>query len=271
MSTESQNSPPPLVSIDGAIGAIADATISISDDGLLRGDGVFEVAKLYRGVPYALDEHLDRIEHSAAAITLPIDRDSLQGEITALIETAEFEGEATLRLVCTRGGRRIAMLEPLPQWPETTTLATITYAPSVILTGVKSISYAANMQATRAAQQRGAAEALLVREDGLILEAPTSSIFWVGADGVMRTPALDCGLLDSITRRRILEATEVEQGHYHGADLEGASEAFIASSTREVQAVAAIDGVALTNPPGPRTTAAAAALAAAVRAALARV
>ena len=97
-----------------------------SDDGLLRGDGVFEVIRLYAGRPFALGEHLDRLERSAAALELPVERAELESEIAALL--AEFgEHEAQLRLVITRGGRRIASTENLPpaaRWSHSRALPT---------------------------------------------------------------------------------------------------------------------------------------------------
>jgi branched-chain amino acid aminotransferase len=123
----------------------------------------------------------------------------------------------------------------------------------VILNGVKSLSYAANMQATRLAQAQGADEAVLVQPDGTVLEPPTSSIFWVSPQGGLRTPALDNGVLESITRDRLVKALKVEEGAWPVADLRAAHEAFLASTTREIQAVAAIDGAALPAAPGPRT------------------
>ena len=98
-------SAPELTSVDGRITETPEALIPAADDGLLRGDGVFEVIRLYRGRPFALDEHLDRLERSAAAIELPVDRPLLEREIAALL--AEFgDHEAQLRLVVTRGGRQ---------------------------------------------------------------------------------------------------------------------------------------------------------------------
>ena len=152
----------------------------------------------------------------------------------------------------TRGGRRLALTEALPDKGETVRLATVAYSPTIILTGVKSLSYGANMQATRIAQGRGADEALLVRPDGIVLEAPTSTIFWAGGDGRLRTPELEAGILDSITRRRVVEELDVEQGDYPLEDLIAAGEAFLASTVREVQPVTAIDDRELAGP-GPRT------------------
>jgi branched-chain amino acid aminotransferase len=241
-----------LASVDGRISPAAEARVPVADDGLLRGDGVFEMVRLYGGRPFTLGDHLDRLERSAAAIELPLDRATVEGEIEALL--ADFgDTDAALRIVITRGGRRILLTEPLPPHPESIRVATVTYAPSVILTGVKSISYAANMQATRIAAARGADEAMLVRPDGIVLEAPTSTVFWVAAEGGLRTPSLDTGILESITRARIVRELHVDEGAWPVDDLRGAHEAFLASTTREVQAILAVDGRELTAAPGERT------------------
>lgn len=256
-----------LASVDGTIGPTADATIPLADDGLYRGDGVFEVVRLYSGRPDALSEHLDRLERSAAAIELAVERDALEREIGALL--ARFgDGDAQLRLIVTRGGRRIAATEALPDQGAAVGLASVDYSPTIILTGVKSLSYGANMQATRIAQARGADEALLVRPDGIVLEAPTSTIFWASSDGTLRTPAIEAGILDSITRRRIVEKLEVDEGEYPLEDLLAAGEAFLASTVREVQPVTRIDEHQL-EPGGPRTAEARAAFDAVIAQALA--
>jgi branched-chain amino acid aminotransferase len=243
---------PELASVDGEITATVEATIPLADDGLYRGDGVFEVIRLYGGRPFALREHLDRLERSAGTIELPVEREPLEREIDALLERFG-DGEAQLRLVITRGGRRIAATEPLPDKGDSVSLATVAYTPTIILTGVKSLSYGANMQATRSAQARGADEALLVRPDGIVLEAPTSTLFWATADGELRTPSLGVGILDSITRRQIVAELDVTEGEFQLSELEGAAEAFLASTVREVQPVTAIDGRDLADAPGPRT------------------
>ncbi len=243
---------PELASVDGSISATVDARIPPGDDGLLRGDGVFEVIRLYAGGPFALGEHLDRLERSAAAIELPVERALLEEEIEALL--AEFgEHEGQLRLVITRGGRRLAFTENVPEHAATVSLSSVAYTPTIILTGVKSLSYGANMQATRLAKSKDADEALLVRPDGIVLEPPTSTIFWADADGKLCTPLLEAGILDSITRNRIVAELEVEEGHYTLEDVTGASEAFLASTVREIQPVSSVDGVKLPLVPGPRT------------------
>jgi branched-chain amino acid aminotransferase len=241
-----------LASVDGKVTPTAEATIGLKDDGLYRGDGAFEVIRLYQGKPFALGDHLDRLVRSASAIELDFDRAALEAEIGALLRAAgPLDGQ--LRLIVTRGGRRIAATEPIPDHAETLTLASVTYCPTVVLNHVKSLSYAANMQATRIAKGRGADEAVLIRPDGTVLEPPTSSVFWVSPEGELRTPMIADGVLESITRDRLVKALHVEEGSFHIDDLRSASEAFLASTTREIQAVAAIDGRTLAAAPGPRT------------------
>lgn len=240
-----------LASVDGRIDRTDEATIALRDDGLYRGDGVFEVIRLYEGHPFALAEHLDRLERSAAAIELAVARDRIEPEIEALLERVG-DADCQLRILLTRGGRRILLTEELPTHELTLSVATVTYAPSVILTGVKSLSYAANMQATRIARAHGAGEAILVRPDRVVLEAPTSAIFWVSAEGPLRTPALSTGILESITRAQVVAELHIEEGEFELDDLLAAHECFLASTTREVQAVSSIDGRELTAP-GPRT------------------
>jgi branched-chain amino acid aminotransferase len=252
-----------LSSVNGQIAETSEAVIPAADDGLLRGDGVFEVIRLYAGRPFALGEHLDRLERSAAAIELPVERESFEAEISALL--AELgEHEAQLRLVVTRGGKRLAFIEELPPYAsrDRASVATVTYSPTLILNGVKSLSYAANMQATRIAKARGADEAMLVRPDGIVLEAPTSTVFWVSAEGALRTPGLDVGILASITRDRLIRELEVEEGAFPLEDLLGAKEAFLASTVREIQAISAVDETELPECLGERTQEAASAFAA---------
>jgi branched-chain amino acid aminotransferase len=241
-----------LASVDGTITATADAVVPLKDDGLYRGDGAFEVIRIYAGRLFALEDHVRRLGRSAATIELEFERAALEAEVRDLMD--EFgDADGQLRLIVTRGGRRIVATELLPPHAEAVAVATVTYSPSVILNGVKSLSYAANMEATRIANSRGADEAVLVRPDGVVLEPPTSSIFWVSPGGTLRTTALSAPVLESITRDRLVKALDVEEGEWPAEDLRGAGEAFLASTTREIQAVSTIDGSDLPEAPGPRT------------------
>ncbi len=110
----------------------------------------------------------------------------------------------------TRGGRRLLFTEPLPELPEHVRLKTITYSPTRILDGVKSLSYAANMLAGRLAREEGFDEALLVTPHGRVLEAPTSSVFWVEGEELL-TPPLEEHILASITRALVIEVTGAQE------------------------------------------------------------
>jgi branched-chain amino acid aminotransferase len=231
----------------------SEATIPATDEGLLRGDGVFEVIRVYDGKPFKLEEHLERLERSASNLRLPVDVEAVRAEANRLLAHAGAGPEhEALRIVVTRGGRRLLLTEPLHETPDTIRLATITYSPTRILDGVKSLSYAANMLATRLARERGCDEALLVTPHGRVLEAPTSSIFWVTGEEV-RTPPLADHILASITRAVVIELSEAAEQECTLEDLFAADEAFLASTTREVQPVAAIDERTWTRV-GPITT-----------------
>lgn len=253
-----------LASVDGAITLASAATIPATDQGLLRGDGVFELVRVYDGRPFALEEHLQRLERSALNLRLPLDLEAVRSDAHRLLAHAGAGPDhECLRIVVTRGGRRLLLTEALPDAPEHLRLGTVSYSPTRVLDGVKSLSYAANMLASRLARERGFDEALLVTPHGRVLEAPTSSIFWV-KDGRVLTPPLEEHILASITRRLVLEEAEVKERACSLQEILEAQEAFLASTTREVQAVSAIDSRQLPAP-GPVTERIAAAVAQRIR------
>jgi branched-chain amino acid aminotransferase len=238
-----------LASVDGVIGPAAEAQIPVTDEGLLRGDGAFEVMRLYQGRPFALDDHLARLHRTCAGLRLAIDHDALVGEIQALLH-ASGPGDGLLRLVLTRGGRRIGIIEPLPEHKPTARVGTITYAPNRVLDGLKTLSYAGNMLAGRLAREAGFDEALLVTPHGRVLEGPTWSFFWVRGERVL-TPPLEDRILESITRRYVIEVCDAEEAVCTLDDVRSADEAFIASTLREVQPIEVVDDIALPSAPGP--------------------
>lgn len=230
-----------LASVDGQVMLASSATIPATDHGLLRGDGAFEVVRVYDGRTFAMEEHLKRLERSASNLRLAVDLDAIRTDARRLLSHAGAGPDhELLRIVVTRGGRRLLLTEPLPEVPDRVRLGTIAYAPTRVLDGVKSLSYGANMLASRMARERGYDEALLVSPHGRVLEAPTSSIFWV-TDGAVMTPPLSDHILASITRRVVIDQSGASERACTLEDVAGADEAFLASTVREVQPVAAID------------------------------
>ncbi|HET6866366.1 MAG TPA: aminotransferase class IV [Solirubrobacteraceae bacterium] len=242
------------VVLDGELMRAGEAVIPAGDDGLIRGDGAFDAFPVVDGRPFARAAHLDRLERSCAALDLPCPRDQIESDIDLLL-TRAGEGYLAIRVLLTRGGHRICRLESRGEVSELTKpvrLLSVTYNPSVLLNGVKSLSYGANMLASRRAVSAGYDEALLVRSDGVVLEGPTCSIFWV-RDGRLQTPSLETGILASITRRVILESMPAEEGTFSLQHALGAEEAFLVSTARLGQPIAAIGEVILPAAPGPET------------------
>ena len=233
--------PNSLASMDGEIMLASEAAIPVTDEGLIRGDGVFEVIRVYDGVPYAFEEHIARMRRSADNIRLPLDAEALRADAHRLLAHAGTGPDhQLLRMMVTRGGRRLLLTEPMTPVPERVRLKSITYSPTRILDGIKSLSYAANMLATRLAQEQGFDEALLVTPHGRVLEAPTSSIFWVSG-GRLLTPPLSEHILASITRALVLDVGGGVEQPCTLDELYEADELFLASTTREVQPISALD------------------------------
>jgi branched-chain amino acid aminotransferase len=228
--------------LDGRVTPVAEATVPATDEGLLRGDGAFEVVRLYAGRPFALDDHLRRMARSCETLMLESDLSAMREDALRACEIADGRDQL-LRLVVTRGGHRVALLEPMPEHGDSLRLSVEHHLPTPLLRAAKSLSYAANMLAARRARERGYDDALLVHPDDRVLEVTRSSFFCV-ADGRVYTPPLeDDTILDSITRRRVMEENDVTERRVALRDLGDADEAFSAGTSFEVLPVTEIEGV----------------------------
>jgi 4-amino-4-deoxychorismate lyase len=253
------------------------------DLALVRGEAVFEAMKVYGGRPFQLDAHLARLAASARAIELPLP-EGLEA-LAARAVAAAGRGEAILRLICTKGPEgsgggpaAFAICTDIPASFEedrrrglrlvlltTATDPLLRAASPWLLAGVKTISYATNMAAQRAARAAGADDAVLVGLGGELLEAPTASLWWRSGQ-TLHTPSLELGILAGITRAVLRELAptlglKVLEGVFTAEDLAAADEAFLSSSTRELMPVIEVDGAPIaTGHPGPTTAALQAAL-----------
>src|SRR3954447_13037295 len=254
--------------VDGALVDEAAARVSPMDHGLLTGDGVFETLRVYGGVPFAWSRHLDRLARSATALGLHLpDPASLRTAADAVI-AANHLADARLRITVTGGpaplgserGEHpptvIVAVGPLRMWPETEHVVVVPWTRNErgATAGLKTISYAENVRALAFAHERGAGEAIFANTRGELCEATGSNVLLV-RDGALLTPPEASGCLLGVTRALVLElaaglgiaATETDLPI---AALGDADEAFLSSTTREVQAIAHVDGVALPDAPG---------------------
>ncbi len=255
-----------LAVIDGVVYAPSDAKISVYDRGFLYGDSVFETLRTYGGRAFAVDEHLDRLERSLAAlaIALPASRAVLTAELMDALLRAD-NTESYARLMVTRGqgalgldpalahaATRVLLVEPLTMPPLASYLRGIrvrcirTVRASDAAHSAKLANYLASALALRDARQAGADEALVVDRAGLVIEGTTSNVFAVVGDRLV-TPAVEAGILDGITRHHVIATArelgmDVELASLAPAALAESREVFITSTLREILPVSEVDG-----------------------------
>lgn len=252
-----------LIWINGEIVPMAEARISPEDRGYQFADGVYEVIRLYGGRPFTLDEHLARLEKSAAGIHLsvPLDRATLKAEIGKLIAQSGV-GEGMIYLQVTRGhaprnhvfpkdpGGTLLFyaraLDPLPPVESN--------PPAKLQTvederwrrcWVKAIALLPNVLAKNAAVAAGADEAVFV-ENGFVSECSASNFFAV-IGGKLVTHPVGPKVLPGITRAVLLDCARelgigVEERPIRLEEAKAADELFITSTTREISPVGTWDG-----------------------------
>jgi branched-chain amino acid aminotransferase len=239
--------------------------VLLTDHGLTVGDGVFEAIKVVDGQPFALTAHLDRLARSAAGMGLPeVDDDACRSGVAAVLEGQDL-ALGRIRITYTGGpsplgsGRGdepptlVVVADQMDPWPESTAVITVPWPRNErgALAGLKTTSYGENVVALARAASRGASEAIFANLAGNLCEGTGSNVFYV-VDGELRTPTLESGCLAGITRALVLEwygGVEVDEPM---EVLEQATEVFLTSTTRDVQAVSRWDDREL-NAPGPMT------------------
>lgn len=222
--------------VDGRVVPAAEATVPLVDDGFLRGDAVFDAILVRRGRTHALEDHLARLQRSAAALDLPVP-DVREVVVDLLLAWGERDG--AVKVIVTRGGTVRGLLTPV-SWPDRIALAVLEVAWRSPVSGVKSVSYAANQWAVREAVKLEADDALLVNEDGRLLELPTGAVCLVHGDRVSSPDPARLPILDSVTVRTLAEVAAVEYRVLDLGDLRAAEEVFVVSATRPVLPVHAV-------------------------------
>ncbi|MCU1454940.1 MAG: Aminodeoxychorismate lyase [Acidimicrobiales bacterium] len=271
-------SPTTWLWIDGKVQPAGDALVAALDHGITVGDGVFETLKVVGSEPFAMRRHLARLRRSAdvMALAVPWSDDELRTAASEVIAAARADaGAGRLRITVTggpgplgsdRGAAPPTLLVaagPATPWRDETEVAIVDWVRNErsAVAGAKTTSYAENVVALARAHALGAGEAIMANTVGALCEGTGSNVFLV-ADGELATPTLSTGCLAGITRELVCELVEVVERDDLTLDhLRRAPEAFLTSSTRDVQPIGRVDGTPLAAAPGPRTSEAGAALA----------
>jgi len=241
--------------------------VAARDHGVTVGDGVFEVVKVVDGRVFALESHLERMTRSARGLGLPApDLDAVRRGVAAVLEDERLT-LGRVRITWTGGlaplgsdrgdgpSTLVVVGGAIDPWPDTAAVVTVPWPRNErgALAGLKTTSYAENVRALAHARTHGAQEAVFANLQGHLCEGTGTNVFYV-VDGELRTPTLSSGCLAGITRRLILDwygAREVDEPIE--VLNEHASEAFLSSTTRDVQAIHRWNDIEL-GAPGPITT-----------------
>jgi len=273
-----------VVNLDGTIVSPARATVSVFDRGFLYGDSVYEVVRTYGFAPFELERHLARLARSAARLALAPrwDADRTRSELLRTLAASRGGdapdaaaapwnvGERSLRVIMTRGAGELGLDPALAVDPRAIVIAGPLLAPPLAAyrhgvpcrivgvrhdapeaadTTAKTGAHLVNVLAVAEARAAGAHEALLLDRDGFVTEGASSNVFAVRG-GRVETPPLAAGILEGVTRARVIAlargaALDVREAPLRPGDLQSADEIFLTSTAREVLPVASLDGRAV--------------------------
>ncbi|TAK18535.1 MAG: branched-chain-amino acid aminotransferase [Acidobacteria bacterium] len=270
-----------VVYVNGVITAADAAVVPVFDHGFLYGEGVYETLRTYKRAPFLFAEHMARLRRSAGMIALavPMTDAEMAAAVGSTIDACPG-GELYIRILVTRGVGELTynpkatpqptlviITKPLPGFPAANYADGIRVAlvgvrrnhPDALNPQIKSNNLLNNAMAAQEAIRLGADEALMRNHDGFIVECSQSN-FFVVKDGRLATPPLGDGLLPGITRQFVIDLAReagiaVEERPLLPVEAQGADEAFITGTTREITPVTKIDDQPVGNgKPGPVTT-----------------
>ncbi|HVB44398.1 MAG TPA: aminotransferase class IV [Streptosporangiaceae bacterium] len=244
-----------------------DARISVFDHGLVVGDGVFETIKVAGGVPFAMTRHLQRLRKSALGLGLPEpDIEQIRDGALAVVAASGGPPLARLRVTVTggksplgseRGNSPLTAIVAMAEQPAPAAAVDVATVPwprneRGALSGLKTTSYGENVRALAYAAQRGGNEAIFANTVGQLCEGTGTNVFVV-IGGRLLTPPLTSGCLAGVTRALVIEWADAQEEDLPLSALASADEAFLSGTTRDVQPIGKVDGVALPAAPGPVT------------------
>jgi branched-chain amino acid aminotransferase len=271
---------PPKVYINGKLFDKQDAKVSVYDHGFLYGDGVFEGIRVYNGKVFKLREHIDRLYDSARHIGLevPLNREQMMDAVVSTVQ-ANNKKDGYIRLVLSRGAgtlgldprktsdpQVIIIVDDIALYPpelyesglEIVTAATIRNHPNATNPRIKSLNYLNNILAKMEGIRAGCVEVLMLNHKGEVAECTGDNIFLV-KNGVLRTPPIDAGILEGITRNAVMELARqagitVQELALTRHDVYAADECFLTGTAAEVIPVVKCDGRPIGHgKPGPIT------------------
>ena len=268
------------VYVNGRLVPAEEASISVFDHGFLYGDGVFEGIRVYGGTIFRLQQHIERLYHSALCLMLdiPMPPEAMQ---EAIVETVRRRGlpDQYVRVVVSRGAGDLGLdprLCPQPSviiiadtialYPahyyteglDLVTVATRRMSSDTLDPRIKSLNYLNNIMAKIEAQQAGVVEAVMLNAAGYVAECTADNVF-VLRQGCLHTPAVAAGALQGVTRDSVLEIArdlglETAESFLTRYDLYTAEECFMTGTGAEIVPVVRIDGRRIgTGVPGPVT------------------
>jgi len=264
---------PEIAFVNDVFMPLSEARVSVEDRGFQFGDGIYELLRVYAGVPFHLTEHLGRLEQSARAIGIPVpySRDRWAAVIAEAVSRSGFQ-EAKVYIQVTRG---VAPRDHVPAGALTPTVVVTVRAmapPAAELyargadvvtvsdirwarCNIKSIGLLANVLAKQQARDAGAVEALFVR-DGYVLEGATSNVIIIKSRCLI-TPPEGPLLLSGVTRKVVLGLAQeagvaVKEQPVAEDELYGADEIVLTGTTIEVLPIARVNGRPVgSGAPGP--------------------
>lgn len=228
------------VILNGELVSALDARVSVLDEGLLYGYGLFETVRAIDGRMPLLDRHLDRLFTGAEqlGIDVPRERDEIAQDLGRVVEAASL-ADARVRLTLTSGspeGLAVLMGMALPYQepavPYDSCLVRGHPGANSPTKGLKCLSYLPWLLAREQARSRGYHEALMCDDSGQIVEGSTTNVFAILKEGFIATPPLESGALPGIARAWVMErlGEAVREAPLVPKDLHDASEVFLTNA-----------------------------------------
>ena len=242
-----------------------DFNIPVENLAIWRGDGIFEAIAIHNGYLFAIDKHMERFAMSAEKMFFDdIDFTKIKED---LISIASKFDNGYMRVIIGRGTDKdksdvYIFYQDLINFPESFSLQSQKAhwqsggdfsLDEVENIGSKTISYAMNINQTRLAQKSGYTDSLLLNKDGIVLEGPTFCVSWI-IDNKIYVPSLDLGILDSITRRTLIDIAkeaglDLKIENIHINDIYNVDTVFALSTAKHGIFVSQIDDQTYTEDP----------------------